>query len=111
MDIENTTDPDAPLLEWHSFKFVSLKSQIRREKRSAYQHKIDSFANDPQFSEIIGLMLKHGNNRFNHAQIETIWTLHRDGVAERKIAHEMGCSKSCIHFLLKRITEWMKLVV
>lgn len=107
-DIERIKDDT--LEEWHSFKFVSITSQIRREKRSQYQLQIDCFANDPQFHEVLRLIVKHGNSKFTVRQIEYIWTMHRDGVTERGIAREMRCSQSCVHFLLKRMREWMKLI-
>lgn len=106
-DIEES---DSSLKEWHSFKFISISSQLRQSKRSGYQLQIDSFANDPQFTEILKLMVKHGNSRFSEVQVETIWTMHRDGLTERRIALEMNSTKSCIHFLLQRMKEWMNLI-
>lgn len=110
IDIEDSSDPSGQLKEWHSFKFISLSSQIRKTKRSQYQLQIDSFANDPSFVEVTILMTKHWNSRFKALDVELIWTLHRDGLTERGIASEMKCSKSCIHFLLERMREWMSLV-
>lgn len=107
-DIED--GPDGPLKDWHSFKFVSLASQAKWEKRSPYQTQIDNFANNPEFHEVLRLIVKHGNSRFDPRGIEYIWTMHRDGVTERGIAQEMRCSQSCVHFLLKRIRSWMKLM-
>lgn len=109
-DIETPNDRDGALKEWHSFKFVSLKAQLRKEKLSAYQLQIDSFANDPAFPEILKLMTKHGHNKFDSLGLETIWTMHRQGMTERRIAFEQKVSQSCIHFLLKRMREWMRLV-
>lgn len=109
-DIENTKNPDSPLIEWHSFKYTSEQAQLRMAKRSEYQNQIDSFANDPAFPEILVLMVKHGNNLFEEPGIEKIWSLHRQGVTERTIAIEMGCSKTCIHVMLIRMREWMKLI-
>lgn len=110
-DIEDTTKDDRPLKEWHSFKFLSYKAQIRQKKREGYQHQIDTFANDPQFFEILRLLGSHGNSKFSEANLEHIWHLHRAGDTERSIAKQMECSQSCIHFLLKRFKEWMKLIV
>lgn len=109
-DIEDTSSPKAPLFRFHSFDLPSQEAQVRSERRSIYQLRIDSFANDPAFPEITLLMTKHWNSKFKAEDIEVIWTLHRDGFTERGIAAEMNCSKSCIHFLLQRMREWMKLI-
>lgn len=110
VDIENTADPERPLNVWHSFKYTSKTAQIRKERRAIYQQRIDIFAQSREFSEIINLIVKHGNSRFSNAQVTAIWDMHRHGITERGIAAEMDCSKSCIHFLLHRIKAWMKLV-
>lgn len=106
-DIE---EPDQSLKEWHSFKFISISSQVRQSKRSDYQRRIDDFANDPQFPEILKLMVKHWNSKFTELQVESIWSMHRGGLTERAIAVEMTCSKTCIHYLLRRLKEWMNLI-
>lgn len=108
-DIEDTSNPDGPLKEWHSFKFVSMRAQTRKVSRSGYQDQIDSFANAPEFPEIVKLIVKHGNSRFTEAQVEQIWTLHRNGWSERKIGKEVDRSNVSIHFLLRRIRQWMRL--
>ena len=109
-DIEDTSHPDRPLLSWHSTRFISARIQEKMFKRLDYQREIDAFASDPQFQEILHLLVKHGNSKFNKLQVEEIWNLHRHGSTEREIADEMRVSKSCIHFLLVRIKEWMKLI-
>lgn len=109
-DIEQSPDSESPLKDWHSFSFTSIESQARKRKREVYQAKIDAFANSPEFPEITQLMVRHRNNLYNALQVEKIWDMHRDGVPERDIALEMGCSQSCIHFMLKRMREWMSLI-
>ena len=109
-DIEDIRYPDRPLLRWHSFDFVSESSQERKERRTAYQLRVDVFTNDPQFNEIVLLMVKHGNSRFDRFGIEWIWGRHREGWSERRIAEDLKCSKSCIHYLLCRMREWMGLL-
>lgn len=109
VEIENTTSPDRPLLEWHSFKFTSEKSRLQRHKQEAYQQRMDSFANSAEFREIIGLMVKHGNSKFGQDEVTLIWELHRASHTERGIANQMGCSQSCIHFMIKRLQSWMNL--
>lgn len=112
-DIENTHLEDHPLIRYHSyfFKRKSREVEVRVERGSGYREKIDSFANDPAFSEIVLLMVRHGNSRFAQEEIESIWQMHRSGSSERVIANSMGCSKSCIHFILERMRAWMRLVV
>lgn len=110
-DIENLSDPDRGLMIWHSSNFLKPEVALRAAKRSHYQDQIDTFANDPTFLEITELMVRHGNSRFGQAQVEHIWELHRNGQSQRRIAIEMGCSKSCIHFMLERMREWMRLTV
>lgn len=105
------SDGDVPLKDWHSFSFTSIESQMRKQAREVYQAQIDTFANSPEFPEIIALMVRHGNNLYDTQGIERIWDLHRNGITERGIALEMSCSQSCIHFMLKRMREWMKLTV
>lgn len=109
-DIENHLSPDRPLKRWDSFKFVSVTFNERKIVRTQYQIKIDTFANDPSFPEVIQVMVKHWNNRFDTLGLEKIFELHRLGHSERDIASQMNCSKSCIHYMLKRIEEWMKLI-
>lgn len=101
---------DTALVRFHSFDLLLEGAQARREKRSPYQSQIDLFANDPQFPEILRLIVKHGNSKFSTRQIEYVWSMHRDGITERRIASEMKVSQSCIHFLLKRMRAWMKLI-
>ena len=108
-DIENVKDKDRPLVEWHSFKFTSESTQIRKIKRSPYQMQIDLFANHPDLNQILTLIVKHGNSLFDEVGVRQIWDMHRIGVTERQIAKEMHCSHSCIHFMLRRIRDWMKI--
>lgn len=109
IDIENNQDPDRPLIEWHSFKFTSEETQNRKIKRTPYQIQIDLFANHPGFEDILAIIVNHGNSLFDEVGVKQIWDLHRQGITERGIAKEMHCSQSCIHFMLRRIREWMKL--
>ena len=106
-DIE---DENGELKAWHSVRFLQAGVLAQKARRSAYQLQIDNFANNPEFHEILKLIVKHGNSRFDARGIEYIWTMHRDAVTERRIAQEMKCSKSCIHFLLRRIRSWMTLM-
>jgi hypothetical protein len=109
-DIENTKDNARPLLEWHSFKFIADNVQVRKAKRESYQIQIDLFANHQSLDEIARLLAKHGNCLFDAEGIKEIWDLHRHGMTERWIAGEMKCSQSGIHFLLRRMREWMRLL-
>ncbi len=98
------------LIVWHSTAFQKPSAILRSEKQAQYQARIDSFANDPQFVDIVFKMSRELNVLFTSEGIEYIWTLHREGRSERNIAEEMECSKSCIHYMLKRLREWMNLI-
>ena len=108
-DIENVKDKDRPLVEWHSFKFTSESTQIRKIRRTPYQIQIDLFANHPELEEILKIFVNHGNSLFDEVGIKQIWDMHRQGITQREIAKEMHCSQPGIFFLLRRIRDWMKI--
>lgn len=109
-DIERFGCPDESLMVWHSTEFLDPLSRQRSAAREEYKLKIDAFANDHQFPEILVKMTSHFNSKFSPAGVEEIWTLHREGRSERNIADQMMCSRSCITFLLRRMREWMHLI-
>ena len=109
-DIERVKEPDRPLTRWHSFDLTSKSAQTRKLKWEAYEERLNTFTNSRDFLEIINLICKHGNNRFNEEQVVYIWEMHCKGHTERQIAAEMSASQPGIHFLLVRIRSWMKLV-
>lgn len=110
-DIENTNLPERPLIQWHSFDLVSEATQSRKRRRDEFTEKAQSLANNPQFQEILELMVKHGNSRFDRFGIEFVWERHvSQGWSERRLAEHLSVSKSCIHFILVRMREWMNLI-
>lgn len=109
-DIEDTSNPDRPLKEWHSRKFTSERSRIRQEQREKYNALIDSFINSSQIGEICRLMVKHGNSVLTPAKVREVLEMHGEGISERKIARQVKCSKFAVHSILVKIREWMKVV-
>lgn len=108
VDIEDTSNPDRPLKEWHSTKFTSDRSKVRQEQREKYNAKIAEFINSREINEICSLMVQHGNSSFGPKKLKKILELHNDGFTERAIAKKIRRSKNCIHKTLKKAKEWMK---
>lgn len=109
-DIEDESFPDRPLKDWHNKKFSSDKAMQKMAIRKEYQKLIDDFTNSKDFGEICVLMTKHGNCRFVPQDIKDIWELStQKGMTERSIAKQFKRSKLCIHSILERLREWMKI--
>lgn len=109
-DIENTDNPNRPLIEWHSFKLPSEKFQIMQANRAEYQKNIEDFSNHPSFPDICETMVKHGNCKFESWEINLVWAYHIDGLTTREIAKKFGKVKSRIDDILKGLREWMRLI-
>lgn len=109
-DIEELSNSEYVLKDYHCRRFQSEETLAKIAKRSRYYEAVSIFTNSPDFPEIVRLMVRHRNNLYSALQVEKIWDMHREGATERGIASEMGCSQSCIHFMLKRMREWMSLI-
>jgi hypothetical protein len=108
-DIEDTSNPERPLKEWHSRKFLSERSRARQEARENYNKMIDNFINSRSLDDICRLITKHGNSALEPSDVKKILELHKDGLPERKIATKIKVSKNCIHLTLEKARTWMKL--
>ncbi len=109
-DAEDHTQPNRPLKEWHSFKFISETVQIRQERTQDYQEKAEEFFYGPAVDEVYHLIVKHGNSGFQMPQVKLIWELHVAGFTERKIALQLDRPKTTIHDMIERIRTWMNLL-
>lgn len=107
-DIEDTSDKDRPLKEWHSSKFTSQRSRMRQEERERYDQKLAALLNDPRFPEICRLIAQHGNN-IGEKRVRRILELHRAGATERAIARKARCGKTTVHRTLTKAKQWLKL--
>ena len=108
-DIEDVSNPDRPLKEWHSMKFMSERSRARQAERENYNRMIDNFINSRAINEICGLITSHGNSALKPQAAKKILELHRDGLSQRKIAEKMNVGKKCVHSTLEKARTWMKL--
>lgn len=109
-DIEDTTLPDRPLLEWHSFKFISERSQNLKAKREQYQRMAENLLNHENFPRLSRLMVRHGLSKLSAKQVRTIWAMHCEGASERRTARTLSLAKTTVHDALARCQQWMKLV-
>lgn len=107
-DIENTSNPDRPLKEWHSLK--AKRYQIIQANRTQYQKMIDDFINHPEFDQACRYLVKHGNSKFVVSEVKLIWELHVQGQTRRQIARRMGRCKGSIDNVIERFRAWMKLL-
>lgn len=107
-DIEDTSNPDRPLKDWHSTKFTSERSRIRQAQREAYNKKLEDFLNSNAINEICALMTKHGRNTIGPKKAKNILILHLNGDDERKIAKKKKCSRDVVNRTLRKAKEWMK---
>lgn len=110
LDIEDTSNINRPLKEWHSFKMVSERFQEIKDDKSQYQRQIDEFYNHPSFPDICKTMVKHGNCKFEDWEVKLLWGLHVEGVTTRGISVHINRAKSSVHDILKGLREWMKLL-
>lgn len=108
VDIENTSNPDRPLKDWHSTKFLSERSRIRQAEREEYNRMIETFLESGAINEICSSMVKHGRNKIGPKKAKNILVLHVNGLPERKIAKKVRCSRDIVNRTLKKAKEWMK---
>jgi hypothetical protein len=115
-DIEDITKADRPLREWHNLKFASERALQKIALRKEYQSLVDKFIGTPDFEEICQIIsdasrLSENGNKLTKDEIRLIWILNtQEGQTERKIALQIGRSKTCIHLVLERLNGWMKLL-
>lgn len=109
-DIEDTSNPDRPLKEWHSKKFATERSRVRQAERENYNRMIDNFINSIGFGDICKLITRHGNSTLSPGDAKKILELHRNGWSQRKIANKLKCGKKCVHLTIDKAKIWMKLV-
>lgn len=107
-DIENTSDPERPLKQYHAQKFGSTKSRIKQSQREEYNKKVDDFINDQSLHEICVSISAHGNSTITPATVKKILEFHREGFTERTIARKVRKGKKCVHLTLTKAREWMK---
>lgn len=107
-DIENTSQGDRPLKEWHSRKFCSERSRTRQGDREKYNRQIDDFINHQRIHEICVSISNHGNSTVTPNTVKKILELHRQGQTERVIAKKVKRGKKCVHLTLSKAREWMK---
>lgn len=114
-DIEDTKNPNRPLIEWHSLKWKSEGVKIRQKNAVEYQRRIEDFFNHPTFLGACESITQRRQGpgrptRFTRDQVQKIWELHIQGLTTRKIAKELGRVKSRIDNVLKGLKSWMSLV-
>lgn len=109
-DIEDTSNPDRPLREWHSRKFLNESYRARHRETFKYFEQFDEFINNDTLYELCCLVAKHGNSTLWPEDVKDILDLHQDGWTERGIAREINRGKKCVHLTLKKAREWMKIV-
>ncbi len=114
-DIEDVSQPDRPLKEWHSRKFCTRAARERQEyaierqaSREKYEKQISDFLNAGQLEEICQVIVAHGRNSIDGNQVAEILELHRAGKSERAIAEKIGCGKDAVHRALKKARTWMQ---
>lgn len=107
-DIEDTSDPDRKLIDWHSVMFRRHRSRLKQEANERYFKKIDEFMNREDLDEICGLIVNHGNSVLTKKKVKKVLELHSGGLSERKIAKKIKRSKKVVHLALKKAREWMK---
>lgn len=105
-DIE---DSEEFLSDWHSLKFLDDQSVIRCQTNSDYQRKIEAILHHQSFGQILISITSHGNSA-SMGEAQRVWQLHIDGWTERRIAREIQRSKTCVHQMITRIREWMKIL-
>lgn len=106
-DIEDTSLPDRPLIEYHSTKFCKTAGQNKRARYEKYYNQFEAFLNSSSINEICELIVKHGNSSIGPQKVKKVLQLHVGGKTERRIAKEVKCSKDCVHRILKKAQEWM----
>jgi hypothetical protein len=107
-DIEHS---DGRLKKFHSLDYTTEKSANKKAIREQYQKLVDDFTNHKDFKEICKSIAKHGNNKLKAGWIEYVWQLStQEGYTERRIAENMGRSKTCIHGILVRLRKWMEIL-
>lgn len=110
-DAEDLRKEDAPLKEWHNLKFATDQMKQKMSLRAEYQNLVDVFTNGPDFDPICLQLIDHGNSKLTIENIKTIWNSHTQmGMTERSIAIEIKVSKTCVHGVIERLNQWMKLV-
>lgn len=107
-DIEDTSNPDRPLKEWHSRRFRTERSRIRQEQQEQYDKQLSEFLNSNSIDEICSLIVQHGNSSISPKKVKKILDLHRNRISERNIAKKLRCGKKCVHITLKKAKTWMK---
>ena len=111
VEIENTELASRPLLEWHSFKFLSKSAQVDRSDAQAYAMKADAFLNSNHIDEICTIISSARNVTYSAEMAKLVWKSHCEGVSERKIATDFKLTQTQVHNILKRFRQWMNLVL
>ena len=109
-DIEDYQRADRPLLEWHAFKYISPRSQQRQQSYLEYEEKIEAFIRSESFDDVFLFITNHWNSSKTD-EAKQIWDLYLQGWTERRIANHINRSKTCVHQVLWRILEWVKVLV
>lgn len=109
-DIENALDPYRPLNDWHSRKFCSDDSLVRQAKAKEYIGRVTLLVQHPDWQDICKGMVRHGNSALTLKLAQRILELHLDGFSEREIAREIKRSKNCVHLLIVKAREWMRIL-
>lgn len=110
VDIEDTSKEARPLKEWHSFKFSHENHHQRKHQFDEYIERITKFMEHDSFSEICGLIVRHGTCRVTKIEAINIIRMHSQGMSQREIASIVNKDQPRIHWVIKRMKEWMSLV-
>lgn len=109
-DIEDIKDPNRRLIYWHSLRFCNEDALLRQRKIEKYTIRLDSLINHEALPEICIAICKHGNSILTPNKVRMIIEYHAGGDTEREIAEKMKCSKKCIHVVIFKVREWMKIL-
>ncbi len=110
VDIEDTSRPDRPLKQWHSFKFISCDHHIEKMSLEEYQLKLMKLIEHESFDDLCILIASSRKSKLNADDIKIIATLHLEGLSVREIAIKFKKSKSRIQLNIERIRQWMNLI-
>lgn len=106
-DIEDTSNPNRPLKEWHSIKAGTKRYRRIQTTSKEYQQQIDKLLNHETFDDACKFIIKHGNCKFSQQQVKSIWVMHTQGQTNRSIARQLGRVKSRIDAVINKFREWM----
>lgn len=108
--LSNPHDFDEMLaLRGISFGHGDANNELRLAIKN-YYIQLDNLLNHNEWDSICRSFIKHGNNSLTVNKVKMVLELHANGNTERGIAFKVKCGKKCVHTIIWKAREWMKIL-